>query len=248
MPSVLVLSMAMISATPSLDVGTFDYVATSAYTAALAAVYLGTDPPSEARVHGGSFDRAVRDVMRTGGTGTARASDALQFAMMLYPILVDAVLVEGAIHQDWDNAGRLALIDAESLSLTGLVATSMKNVIGRARPDGRGNTAFPSGHVAVAFAGAGLMCAQHHALHLYRDEDADDAACALGVVAAAATGVLRVMSDRHWATDVIVGAVIGWALGYVMPRWMQPALAPHETRLLLAPNGDGFSLMIAGAF
>ena len=38
--------------------------------------------------------------------------------------------------------------------------------------------------------------------------------CALGAAAAITAGVLRVSSDRHWGTDVIVGWTVGASVGY----------------------------------
>ena len=35
--------------------------------------------------------------------------------------------------------------------------------------------------------------------------------------AAATTGLLRIMSDQHWVTDVLSGAVVGTAIGMIVP-------------------------------
>lgn len=43
------------------------------------------------------------------------------------------------------------------------------------------------------------------------------AACATTLVAASATGVLRVVADKHWASDVLVGSAVGTATGLLFP-------------------------------
>jgi membrane-associated phospholipid phosphatase len=52
---------------------------------------------------------------------------------------------------------------------------------------------------------------------LYGDQLADVLACAGTLTLAATTGVLRIVGDRHYATDVLVGAMIGFTVGYGMP-------------------------------
>jgi membrane-associated phospholipid phosphatase len=76
---------------------------------------------------------------------------------------------------------------------------------------------FPSGHTNNAFTAAGLSCAHHLHLPIYGDRTADVLACAGNIVLAATTGSLRVLGDRHYATDVWVGAMIGFGVGYAFP-------------------------------
>jgi membrane-associated phospholipid phosphatase len=37
---------------------------------------------------------------------------------------------------------------------------------------------------------------------------------------ALATGTARIVNDRHWATDVTAGLIVGAAAGYVLPTLM----------------------------
>jgi len=57
-------------------------------------------------------------------------------------------------------------------------------------------------------------CIQHSRLSLYGSADWAVCPAALGI--AAGTSLLRVVADKHWATDVIAGAVIGATVGAVV--------------------------------
>ncbi|HKO91027.1 MAG TPA: phosphatase PAP2 family protein, partial [Polyangiaceae bacterium] len=82
------------------------------------------------------------------------------------------------------------------------------------------NKSFLSGHTAIAFTGAGLMCAHHQHLPLYGGGAADIATCWAALAAASAASVMRITSDNHYATDVLLGAGIGLTSGYVLQRWL----------------------------
>src|SRR5690606_36190453 len=65
--------------------------------------------------------------------------------------------------------------------------------------------------------GAGLACAHHTHLPLYGGGIADLRACLGAVTLTLTTGALRIASDKHWATDVLTGHLIGFSVGYVLP-------------------------------
>jgi membrane-associated phospholipid phosphatase len=84
---------------------------------------------------------------------------------------------------------------------------------------------FYSGHAAVAATSAGLICAHHTHVPLYGPGeqenggggDIDRATCITALAGMVATGTLRIVADKHWATDVIVGHVLGLSIGYLLP-------------------------------
>jgi membrane-associated phospholipid phosphatase len=76
---------------------------------------------------------------------------------------------------------------------------------------------FYSGHSAAVSTMAGLTCVHHQHLPLYGGGFADLVPCMLMVGAAVMTGVTRVIADRHWASDVVVGWTVGAFSGYVLP-------------------------------
>ena len=52
---------------------------------------------------------------------------------------------------------------------------------------------------------------------IYGSRLLDTLACVRDVVVGTADGVLRIMGDRHYATDVLTGAVIGFGVGFGVP-------------------------------
>jgi len=66
----------------------------------------------------------------------------------------------------------------------------------------------------VAFTAASVLCVQHSRLSLYGGADA--VVCPGALAIAATTSLLRIVADRHWATDVIGGAILGSAVGAVV--------------------------------
>jgi hypothetical protein len=56
-----------------------------------------------------------------------------------------------------------------------------------------------------------------------------------GLALATTTGVLRVMSDQHYATDVIAGMATGALLGWLVPRLHKPDPVAVTPRVTVAP-------------
>jgi membrane-associated phospholipid phosphatase len=80
------------------------------------------------------------------------------------------------------------------------------------------NLSFFSGDTAWAFAFA--ACAFTLArLRGYRTERWIGIA---GFVCATIAGILRIVADMHWASDVIVGAIVGTTIGVVLPTLIHP--------------------------
>jgi membrane-associated phospholipid phosphatase len=202
------------------------------------------------------FDDGVRNALRASSSqGRSRAGTVSDAAYLLaaYPLVVDAGLVTWLGRGKADAAVQLALIDAEALAISGLVTTAMQRSIGRARPflrdcgaNARGNadcsasantrnSAFISGHASLAFTAASALCVQHSRLSIY--ESADAAVCPTALAIAATTSVLRIVADRHWATDVIAGALVGSAVGGVVSAVHLGMNGPAGAGVSLGPEG-----------
>jgi len=172
---------------------------------------------------------------------------------------LEAFLASGHGPESSDRAWRKAAIDAETLLTVGIAVLSLQRITARERPyvvacasdssppecSGGGRfTSFPSGHTAVAFAVVGLEC-------FHRDELGPGwaPACPLAITAATLTGVLRIASDRHWATDVLAGAALGLGIGYTVPA-LHLALGTREAPLVIAPavSPSYLGASIAGRF
>ena len=110
---------------------------------------------------------------------------------------------------DWP---RLLASAALSYGIMAGLVNGIKYTAKEMRPDGSSANSWPSGHTATAFVGATLM---HKEYGLTRSPWFSVA----GYGVAAATGVMRVLNNRHWVSDVMSGAGIGimsTELGYAL--------------------------------
>ncbi|OLD36002.1 MAG: hypothetical protein AUI19_01760, partial [Myxococcales bacterium 13_1_40CM_2_68_15] len=200
------------------------------------------------------FDADARSALRAGSPGArSRAATASDFGyggLPLYAIAVEAGLVTWRGKGKGDIALQLALIHGEALAINGVISRVTEKASGRKRPDaGTGTpdyTAFPSGHTSTAFTIAAGLCVQHARLEIYGGV-ADKLVCPAAATVATATGLLRIVSDRHWASDVLAGAVLGTVVGATV-SWahMHDAGGAPRTTFSLGPGGR--SLLYGGRF
>jgi membrane-associated phospholipid phosphatase len=213
-------------------------VAVTAVLAAQIASVLFLYPEPKQNWHGGVlFDDDLRHALRMRSKrsrdNAAAVSDYIYYALAAYPMLVDTALVTDLAHKKQDVALQMFAMNLESYAFSGALALSLER-IGRVRPlavecandpnystkcssEADRNASFLSGHTAIAFTSAGLMCAHHQHLPLYGGGAPDLLACLAGLAAASTSGVLRVSSDNHYASDVILGSMIGFFGGYALP-------------------------------
>lgn len=97
--------------------------------------------------------------------------------------------------------GRMFTSDAFSAALMAIAVNSLKYSCNVMRPDGSTRNSFPSGHTATAFMTATML----HKEYGHRSPWYSIA----GYTAATVTGVTRQLNNRHWISDVMVGAGIG---------------------------------------
>lgn len=178
------------------------------------------------------LDPGGRDLFRAeteqGRRGAARLSDVGFRTLVLAPYVVDVGVAALAIHRNPDVAAQLALIDFEVLTLAGMTQLLGSRVLGRARPyveqcppegcSGGPYRSFLSGHAMASFTAAGLMCVHHEMLPLFGGGAPDRWACIWAVSVASGTSALRLVADEHWASDVVLGAGLGWVYGYYLPK------------------------------
>lgn len=192
---------------------------------AIAGVAFGNDQSLRNRLHDphDQLGRTLSDLGNGLGDGA-----------VVYPGLF-AVAMGGRLLKKpgMQGVGMRAL---ESTLLAGAAALASKSIIGRQRPDVSGSNAyefqpfrihdiaFPSGHAAVAFALATSLARET------KDKWTDAAFFA----AASLTAYSRMHDDKHWASDVIVGAGIGILSARFVHRF--------GAKVAVAPNGLGMSL------
>jgi membrane-associated phospholipid phosphatase len=210
-------------------------VALSAAAGALTFALALDSPPTDPRWRGGIlFDDAVRRGLRLDSASarrTARSIGDLPYYLSgALPLVLDPVVAWG-IHGDSRAAANIELMGLEAFSYTGLLSFVSTRVSVRERPDttecrgphrdGAGcendTQAFWSGHTSIVAASAGLVCANHRYLALWGHPWADAGACVLASSGVLITALSRLVADRHYASDVIVGTGVGFAFGYGVP-------------------------------
>jgi membrane-associated phospholipid phosphatase len=228
-----------------------EYVTTSVIGIGALAVLLFGKPSDQAKWVGPIlFDSFVRDALRVhsaNGLTTVRTlSNIVAGIPVLQAVVLDSVvlpLADGNV----DIAWQMSLMNAQAFGLSTLVVSSLYETTGRARPSYRECQAgtsvdplcrsgtfatFPSGHTATALAAAGLICAHHAHLPLYGSPLADGLACAEGVTFGVGTAVLRLMGDRHYASDVLVGGGFGFLCGFGLPNLLHYTSSGSTSRLV----------------
>jgi len=101
----------------------------------------------------------------------------------------------------------------------------LKEVVGRARPNGQDDMSFPSGHASNAFALAAV--AAHH----FGWKVGVPAYCAAGAVA-----LSRMQQNAHYLSDVTAGAALGYIVGRTVVRVNGQAPRPANlARIDVAP-------------
>ncbi|MDB4937577.1 MAG: hypothetical protein JWP87_4549 [Labilithrix sp.] len=232
--------------------------------------------PSSPNWSGGILlDNQIRGVLRGRSfhvqTVATKYADVGFATLTLFPYF-DIALVLG-VHRNLDVAAQMLLIDAQSLSFTSSFTLFTKWLVGRQRPYARDcmpggtvgvhacgttydNIGFFSGHTSATFTGAALTCVHHKHLPLYGGGLPDTWACIWAMTGASATAVLRIVSDDHYASDVIVAAGVGFLSGYVLPSLLHygfgrktPPPRPGSMYMVptLLPVEGGLGVGLAGS-
>jgi membrane-associated phospholipid phosphatase len=125
-----------------------------------------------------------------------RVDDYLQFS----PLVIAYALDAAGIRSRNNFSNRTAILLKGELLMMGTVR-GLKTWTHQLRPDGSAYTSFPSGHTAQAFAAATFLSEE------YKDRFHWMPYAAYGL--ASSVGVLRMANNRHYISDVLLGAGIG---------------------------------------
>lgn len=123
--------------------------------------------------------------------------DYLVFAPGLIMLGLDAFKVKSS-----SNFANQSVITAKSVILSLGVVNILKYSTQVMRPDNTTENSFPSGHTAFAFTLAEVLHQE------FKDKPL---VYISGYTIATAAGAMRILNNRHWLTDVMVGAGIGMA-------------------------------------
>ena len=182
------------------------------------------------------IDKPLRNLVvadtRRGREDAAHISDYLWYASVAYPMLVPPLIPPlrgGGFVPTW----QMTMMDFQAFMTSSLLIRMPHKWIGRERPNTLGCrddpdydrqctskarfVSFPGGHAGISMTGAGLACAHHVHGKLLGSTTADVLACSGALGMASAVAVLRMRSDRHWASDTLVGSTVGLGVGYLMP-------------------------------
>ncbi len=122
------------------------------------------------------------------------------YSQFFGPVMTTGMKIAGVEgRSDW---GRYLASTAMSYAIMAGFVNGIKYTAKEMRPDGSTANSWPSGHTATAFVGATIL---HKEYGMTRSPWYSVA----GYGVATATGVMRVLNNRHWISDVLSGAGIG---------------------------------------
>ena len=175
------------------------------------------------------FSDVARDVLVGEGIGT----------MFLTP--------SGPGAKEWTfNKARGAVVGASGLLLTDFATSQLKDAVGRTRPDDSSDQSMPSGHTSASFAGATL--ANRNLDYIEMNRYARTGLKAANMTLAASVGWARVEGEKHFPTDVLVGA----ALGNFLTRFIYDAFIGLDEEdsfsFYLEPAMDGGKVSLSWSF
>lgn len=208
------------------------------------------------------LDRGLADALQDSTLQAHQAlrdvAAALRFLGFPGSVIIGSSMYAAGRVGGMPRVAAFGLHGTEAVVLANAFVFLGKNVLGRARPyhsqenslnfgiargfRGSEYRSFPSGHSAAAFAVAAAVTAETREIW----PEATPYAAAILYPGAALVGVSRMYHNRHWASDVVMGAALGTFSGlkviryhYRNPdnrvdRWLLPtALVPAESGLLL---------------
>ncbi len=174
------------------------------------------------------IDVTVRNALRWEDPAPARlASDLSLFVVAPVFGVGMQVAVAGADRRT-NEVGTNVLIVFQATLLAAVLNQTTKLVIARERPfvyaladdkkngtrsPSDNNLSFFSGHTTTTFA----LAAAGGAVASLRGYRGAPYVWAGGGLVAVTTGYLRIAADKHWFSDVLVGALVGTAMGLVVP-------------------------------
>jgi membrane-associated phospholipid phosphatase len=198
-----------------------------------------------------------------GGTAADRSRAALTSDLLAYALIpatvvgLDALATwrSGARAGDfWRSWGTDVLLLLESLVISQSVNQAVKFAAGRERPfvarlspeeklltaDPRDNNlSFYSGHTSAAFS----LVSAATTLARLRGHRQWWLVAAVGFPLAALTGFMRMVADKHFLSDVLVGAFVSSMIGWAIPT-LHGRAGPVAWRAAASPGGVG----LAGSF
>lgn len=204
------------------------------------------DPPG--------FDRSIREALRWDRhVLAARASDVLGFAVS--PLVLGSMMLAASgehrsLRRAFDDASPMV----ESAIIVSLMQSTAKYVVRRSRPLARyaaggrvyyhdDNNSFWSGHSSAVFAetfACGIIAHE-------RGYKLEPAIWATGITIGVVTGYLRLAADMHYASDVVIGVLVGIGVGTAVPYLLHRSSLERDPDAVTLRSGPQF-LSFGGRF
>lgn len=200
-------------------------------------------------------DTGVRNALKWQDTETPNTwSNVTGFA--LSPLLaLGGVALAAQQDGSLGNAGVDMLLVAEATALAADLNQIVKFAVGRERPfvhalaaADKGKTAHPadnnmsfySGHTNLVFA----LAVSSGTVASMRGYRSAPAVWGTGLAMAATTGYLRIAADKHYFTDVALGALTGSAIGFAVPYFLHRSTGPKPPAVSgnFGSGGGGLSV------
>ncbi len=175
------------------------------------------------------------------------ASNVLIAALVAAPL---ALAADPAVRRDWPELSTLYL---ETIAFAAAIPSYAKASFERIRPqvynpeapmeirlEDEPRRSFFSRHASIAFASAVFLSTVHGAYH--PDSRARPYVWTGSLLAAAAIGAARCEAGKHFPTDVIAGAVVGSAVGWIIPRLHRSG--GGDAVIVLAPRGNTIGIAV----
>ncbi len=201
-----------------------------------------------------AFDRGGRNAFKWSNTAAAGTiSDVSTFVILPVFAIGFDLLVTGSPRR-WARWGVDLIMMSEAAAISGALNYITKYGVARDRPfvhyeklagskfqaNADDTASFFSGHSTFAFAvasSAGTVASLRH----YR---LAPVVWAVGMGLATFSAYLRVAADQHYLSDVIIGALVGSAVGVAVPltHWIRPLRARKIS--ITGQSGSNGALMV----
>ncbi len=158
----------------------------------------------------------------------------LEHASSIADIMLKPVFIASGLWTPLLSKGKympMFLTHLQVISITGVLTNTVKGIVGRQRPyayygtldpEDDDNLSFFSGHTSFTFAigsATAYMLSESHPRH-------KTLIWSTAMTMAAATGYLRIAGDKHYMSDVVIGATVGLWVGYWVPRYSGSPFMP----------------------
>ncbi len=148
-------------------------------------------------INGSQFEKDLQTNLRNkvGNTYECKIDNYLLYVPIAEMYIADLAGVKSKNH--WFNQTKYLIF---SNLITSGITHGLKYWTSKTRPNG-GSYSFPSGHTSFAFTNATVLFNEFN--------QTSKVLAYSGYAFAATTGTFRMMNNKHWLSDVLVGAGIG---------------------------------------